>query len=174
MATDKHHGISRHRLTDNPEEQRFADAWQEQNDTGRTLDWLLDPLHSARTGYPPHAEDREREVAATVVQWLGSSVGQGFLRDLGYVWRAGAGKVAAEKPVASAKPPQLYAVKWRDRTDPRRWLERNSANDATWSCFPTEAMVFPSKQAARAVTREWSNPNLLMVVKHPVTKEAKR
>lgn len=85
MATDKHHGISRHRLTDNPEEQRFADAWQAHNDTGRTLDWLLDPEYSARTGYPPHVEDREREVAATVVQWLGSHVGQGFLRDLGYV-----------------------------------------------------------------------------------------
>lgn len=85
MTTDNHHGISRYRLTDNPEEQRFADAWQAHNDTGRTLDLLLDPLHSARTDFPPFAEDREREVAATVVQWLGSHVGQGFLRDIGYV-----------------------------------------------------------------------------------------
>lgn len=32
----------------------------------------------------PIPTDREHEVAATVVQWLGSPVGQGFLRDLGY------------------------------------------------------------------------------------------
>ena len=85
MAIDKHHGLSRHRLRDNPEERRFADAWQAQNDTGRTLDYLLDPRKGEPHGYPPSAEDRERVVVATVVQWLGSPVGQGFLRDLGYV-----------------------------------------------------------------------------------------
>lgn len=85
MSKDKHEGLSTHRFEGNPEERRFAEAWQRYNDQGNTLDWLLDPKHSARTGYPPHAEDRERVVAATVVQWLGSPVGRGFLRDLGYV-----------------------------------------------------------------------------------------
>lgn len=92
MSTDKHHGLARYRFPDNPEEKRIADAWQAHNDTGRTLDHLLDPRKGEPFGHPPHAADRDRVVAATVMQWLGSHVGQGFLRDLGYVWRAGAGK----------------------------------------------------------------------------------
>lgn len=87
MSKIKHKGLSTHRFTGNPEERRFADAWQQHNDNdnGNTLAYLLDPRNGEPFGSPPHVEDRDREVAATVVQWLGSPVGQGFLRDLGYV-----------------------------------------------------------------------------------------
>ncbi len=81
MAT-KVTGLHTHRFGDNPEEKRFAKAWERFD--GANLDYLLqcgEPLH---LGYPPPATDRERVVAATVIQWLGSPVGQGFLRDLGY------------------------------------------------------------------------------------------
>lgn len=83
MSKRKHVGLAPYRLRDNPEERRFADAWQKHNDDGNILAWLLDP----ERGYahrPPEPSDRDVEVAATVVQWLGSPVGQGFLRDLGY------------------------------------------------------------------------------------------
>ena len=84
MSKPKHRGLSTYRLADNPEERRFAEAWQEHNDRGRTLDYLLDP-HKGERGNPPEAEEPDRVLAATIVQWLGSPVGQGFLRDLGFV-----------------------------------------------------------------------------------------
>jgi hypothetical protein len=78
-------GKSRHRLADNPEEKAFAEAWDAINrgplETGvRTLDYLL--IADGVTAREPTAE--ERELAATVVQWLGSTCGQFFLGELGY------------------------------------------------------------------------------------------
>lgn len=78
MSNPKVTGLHTHRFRDNPEEERFAKAWADLGD--RHLDCLLDGADV----YQP-ATDRERVVAATVIQWLGSPVGQGFLRDLGYV-----------------------------------------------------------------------------------------
>ena len=76
----KHKGLHAHRLHQNPEEERFAKAWKAQNDPGRQLEYLL-----LRTdGKPALVTERDEVVAATVMQWLGSPVGQGFLRDLGY------------------------------------------------------------------------------------------
>jgi len=77
----KHEGLNTHRLKDNPEEKRFAKAWQRINDTGSLLDYLLGDKYDGR---PVEANEREAQVAATVVQWLGSPVGQGFLAELGY------------------------------------------------------------------------------------------
>jgi len=79
----KHHGLAPYRLADNPEEKRFAKKWQKHNDDGNTLAWLLDP-ERGNSWRPTEPSDRDVEVAATVMQWLGSPVGQGFLRDLGY------------------------------------------------------------------------------------------
>jgi len=72
-------GISAHRLKDNPEERRFAEAWEKHN----PLAWLLDERHE-QTGRPADPSDRDQVVAATVIQWLGSPVGRAFLSDLGY------------------------------------------------------------------------------------------
>ena len=72
----KHVGISSHRLrSDNPREVVFARLWQEQNDSGETLEYLL----STKNRRDGSASDRDREVAATVIQWLGSNVGMSFL-----------------------------------------------------------------------------------------------
>lgn len=78
----KHVGVSRRRLNGNPEEKRFANAWEKHNAQGHTLDWIL-AIDQSR-GRPHETPERERVVAATVVQWLGSPVGCGFLSDLGY------------------------------------------------------------------------------------------
>jgi hypothetical protein len=67
----------------NPEEVRFAVAWEKQNEEGHTLDFLLH--QGTQNGMPPEASPRDRAVAATIIQWLGSPVGQHFLMDLGYV-----------------------------------------------------------------------------------------
>ena len=79
----KHEGLAPYRLKDNPEERRIAKAWQKHNDDGNTLAWLLDPERGC-AHRPPDPSDRDVVVAATVLQWLGSPVGQGFLCKLGY------------------------------------------------------------------------------------------
>ena len=79
----KHFGRHTHRFRDNPEERRFAEAWNESNERGDTLAWLLD-RRPVQTGRPAPASDTEMTAAATVIQWLGSHVGECFLRDLGY------------------------------------------------------------------------------------------
>jgi hypothetical protein len=72
-------GLHQHRVTIEPEEKVFALYWEDQNVHHKTLDYLLGD------GLKPNTPtDREREVAATVIQWLGSPVGQGFLKSLGY------------------------------------------------------------------------------------------
>ena len=72
------------RRDDNEQERVFAEKWLEINDGhARTLAHLL--AENPNTLYPPGPSDREKVVAATVIQWLGSPVGQGFLRDCGYV-----------------------------------------------------------------------------------------
>ncbi len=77
----KHRGHSRHRLKDNPKEAAFAEAWEEMCDRGH-----LETLLSDDGGKTPAYDVTERDamIAATVIQWLGSPVGQSFLRDLGY------------------------------------------------------------------------------------------
>ena len=81
-------GLHEHRFRDNPEERRFAEAWAEHNKHGSTLAYLLDPTQAGGVR-PPDPSDRDKVVAATVIQWLGSPVGQCFLRDLGYEKRGG-------------------------------------------------------------------------------------
>lgn len=74
-------GLHPYRFAQNPEEQRFAEAWADWNATGKHLAYLL-TVGDQR--FPATPTEREEQVAATVIQWLGSPVGQGFLRDLGY------------------------------------------------------------------------------------------
>jgi hypothetical protein len=75
-------GLHTYRFKENPEEKRFAEAWDKQNEQGSNLAYLL--TVGDQSGRPPEPSDRDHVVAATVVQWLGSPVGQSFLRDLGY------------------------------------------------------------------------------------------
>ena len=84
MRKPRHIGLNAARLRperENPEEVRFAKAWQKHNEQGCTLDHLLDPIGSGR---PAESTERDTMVAATVIQWLGSPVGQFFLKELGY------------------------------------------------------------------------------------------
>lgn len=100
-----------------PEEKRFATAWDAINQPEgmpgtHTLSYLLaEPLNHM---YPIAPTPDQRKTAATVVQWLGSPVGQGFLESLGYkkVIENAAKSVnsrATEKRVAPPKKPATAA-----------------------------------------------------------------
>lgn len=75
MNTTKHKHVG---LWD-PREVAFAKKWREDNELGHTLEYLLSETPNERDGV---VTDRDREVAATVIQWLGSTVGMCFLRDV--------------------------------------------------------------------------------------------
>lgn len=77
----KNKGLHQHRLSNDPLERAFAEEWEEQNTTfpGRKhgiLDYLLSPDSFNEV---IESSERDREVAATVIQWLGSPVGNSFL-----------------------------------------------------------------------------------------------
>lgn len=87
----KPHTMNSHRLNSNPEERRLLEAWAKEQERGidrSLLSHLLSPSSTGlSTGHPslsghPEPSDRDYLVAGTVIQWLGSPVGQGFLRDL--------------------------------------------------------------------------------------------
>ena len=61
---------------ENPEEKRFVDAW--------AVKGVLGHLISGADWEPADPTEEQERTAATVVQWLGSPVGQSFLSDLGY------------------------------------------------------------------------------------------
>ena len=79
---------------DNEQERVFAEKWQDINDEEHmsTLARLLAEDPNARN--LPRPSDRDKMVAATVIQWLGSPVGQGFLRDCGFVAKRPGGEGA--------------------------------------------------------------------------------
>lgn len=78
----KYIGLHTYRFGSNPVEKKAADLWQQYNDMPNggddLLDWLL-----GNGSKPAHdVSDRDRQVAATLMQWLGSPVGQGFIEEL--------------------------------------------------------------------------------------------
>jgi len=77
-------GANAHRYKQNPLEKAFAVAWQEMNSgLGKrytTIDYLMDP--SNRGNPNPPISKRDWEIANTIIQWLGSPVGQAFLCDV--------------------------------------------------------------------------------------------
>lgn len=93
-------GFSSFRFKDNPEERRFAEAWEDINRRSgimgsRTLACLLATPEDR--GTPLEPTQRERRIAATLIQWLGSPVGQFFLEGLGYVKKETEAKAAKRK-----------------------------------------------------------------------------
>lgn len=78
---DRYKGLHPYRFKDNPDEKKFAEEWAKQQQ-GHTLAYLL---HLGEQNVrPPAPSVRDHIVAATVIQWLGSQVGQAFLRECGF------------------------------------------------------------------------------------------
>lgn len=72
-----HEGKSLHRLSSNPLEKAYHDAWLELNEEPYrgTLAYLLGDGNKPAWDFT----ERDAEVAATIIQWLGSPVGQSFV-----------------------------------------------------------------------------------------------
>ena len=80
----KNKGKNTYRFKQNPLELRYAEEWESLNTilngalNGRgVLDYILSDDKNMPNG---EVSDRDREVAATVIQWLGSPVGQKFIK----------------------------------------------------------------------------------------------
>lgn len=92
MDTNRRYGLCQHRLESNPLEKRFSDEWHKYEGYGdwqygdRTLSYLLSPYDDKS---PIFVEEETKHIAATIIQWLGSPIGQGFLREVmeGEEWR---------------------------------------------------------------------------------------
>jgi hypothetical protein len=79
-------GLREYRFKDNPLEEKLAKqwaAWNADDERRRILAYLLDEQHD-RGGAPPDPTERDGVVAATIIQWLGSPVGQAFLKEAGF------------------------------------------------------------------------------------------
>lgn len=72
--------INHHRLSANPREQAFTDAWAAANQDEGLLSYILDRTQENRGHYKPTPV--EQETAATLIQWLGSPVGESFVRNV--------------------------------------------------------------------------------------------
>lgn len=72
----KHEGISRHRLEFSPLEALYAEEWEKQ--APGTLGYLLCGQDKDFHDYT----ERDAQVAATIIQWLGSPVGSSFVSDV--------------------------------------------------------------------------------------------
>lgn len=83
MVAKKWQGLHPYRLKDNPMEKAFAEAFEVLNKTGpgyahnSTVDCLLSP----DSNKPVPCSERDRTVAATLAQWLGSPVGVSWVMD---------------------------------------------------------------------------------------------
>lgn len=83
MAQIKHRGLRYYRCKTNPEEKRFAQEWEKVNNHEGVRHYLLEyMLGDGQTS--AIADQQAATLAATVIQWLGSTVGQSFLREVGY------------------------------------------------------------------------------------------
>ena len=75
-------GLHRHRLSREPMEKAFSEAWERENAPDKRRKLLDDLLGDGSNRYQEFATPRDWEVASTVIQWLGSVVGQAFVRDV--------------------------------------------------------------------------------------------
>ena len=80
----KNRGLHSNRLSSdkNKLEVIFAEEWEKANESFSSSSILLDYMLSQSSDYPHRVSSREQEVAATLIQWMGTEIGQGFLKDV--------------------------------------------------------------------------------------------
>ena len=101
----KHEGMHTHRLDKNAYEAAAAEMWRKRNDRPNGGDGLLDNILGAHEGRS--VTDRDREVAATMMQWLGSLVGQRYLDEL------------------TQQFDQIHQRALDEMSDPDKWVEKD-------------------------------------------------
>lgn len=76
-------GLHPYRYKSNPLERRFAIAYAEHNTVGSAnRSALAYLLTEGDQRFPLEPTERDRSIAATVIQWLGSPVGSSFLKNV--------------------------------------------------------------------------------------------
>jgi len=81
------HGLNAHRISREPLEARFAEVWAKENSADKRAPLLAHLLSDgSNNAMPPIPSERDWLVANTVIQWLGSSVGQSFLEEVDDGW----------------------------------------------------------------------------------------
>jgi hypothetical protein len=78
-VTKKYQGLSANRYKTNPLEKAFAVRWQDWNQRGSGV--LPHMLNQSDLFPPPAPTKHDWQVACTIIQWLGSPVGQQFLAE---------------------------------------------------------------------------------------------
>lgn len=74
----RYQGMWAHRYRQNPLERRFAKAWQDLEQRGRgMLAYMLDETNRGIAD----VSERDELVAATVIQWIATPVGQSWLAE---------------------------------------------------------------------------------------------
>lgn len=79
-------GFKTYRHSSNPKEKEFHDKFIENNSHNHDdMDWLVFGVGDFNRNSPAdRLTERERQIVVSTIQWLGSPVGQGFLRDCGF------------------------------------------------------------------------------------------
>jgi len=81
MNNMKQIGLHADRLPWNPLEKAFADQWEKEN-SNRKTPFLSHLLFDKGFGIPRDPTQDQIAIAATVIQWLGSPIGQSFLENV--------------------------------------------------------------------------------------------
>lgn len=107
-------GNKTYRFDQNPQEKIFHDTFRAKHivEMPNSIHFIAFPPHV--NGSLNYASDiiseREKIIMLSTIQWLGSPVGQEFLRDCGYE------KIKVEKPKQEVKPGKSNRLK--------RWFKR--------------------------------------------------
>jgi len=134
-----HEGFHAKRLSREPLEKRFHDVWANENNRGHLLQYLLTP----HDGPSKPVTARDEKVAATIIQWLGSSVGQSFLEKV----KEGDGGITFSSFLQQEEKRLAEFKRW--------WMEQNYHNPEQ---FP---MVLP------AGTEAWAELMRNFTTEHP-------
>ena len=110
----KFQGISANRYAREPLEKLFAEMWQKQNNESLNHRTTLDYIWSEKLEQhnPQERSNEDYKKAATLIQWLGSTVGQCFLRDVT--------KAARQRNI------EFPAITHEARNELRKWFQHIS------------------------------------------------
>jgi len=80
-------GFKTYRHESNPKEKEFHDKFIEHNSHNHNdMDFLVFGMGDSNGNFPANRlTEHEKKIVISTIQWLGSPVGQGFLRECGFI-----------------------------------------------------------------------------------------
>jgi len=77
-------GFKTYRHESNPKEKELHDKFIEQHGNG-DMSMIIFPPKNGGLSPTEYLTEREEKIVISTIQWLGSPVGQNFLRDCGFI-----------------------------------------------------------------------------------------